>query len=63
MVSVADVDLQISWRGGHLDRAIRGEGAGSKKYFFSPPRASVWSKNEGEARAPRTPPLDPPLSL
>ena len=48
--------------GGHSDSAIRGE-AVSKKYFFSPLRASVWFKNKGEARAPQTPPLDPPLSL
>ena len=48
--------------GGHPDPAIRGE-AVSKKYIFPPLRASVWSKNKGEVRAPQTPPLDPPLSL
>ena len=48
--------------GGHSDPAIRGE-AVAKKYIFPPLRASVWSKNKGEARAPQTPSLDPPLSL
>ena len=48
--------------GGHSDPAIRGK-AVSKKYIFPPLRASVWSKKKGEARAPQTPLLDPPLSL
>ena len=48
--------------GGQPDPAIREE-AVAKKYIFPPLRASVWSKNKGEARAPQTPPLDPPLSL
>ena len=34
---------------------------GPGRFFFSALRASVWSKNKGEGRAPRAPPLDPPL--
>ena len=37
---------------GHPDPEIRG---GNSKNFF---RASVWSKNKVEARAPQAPPLD-----
>ena len=33
---VADPDLQIRGRPGHLDPEIRGGGAVSKKYFFGP---------------------------
>ena len=43
--------------GGSSNPEIR---EGLKKNFF---RASVWSKNKGEARAPQAPPLDPPLKL
>ena len=51
-------------RGGHPDPAIRGGGGGGGglRNIFSAPRASVWSKNKGEARAPRAPPLDPTLN-
>ena len=45
---------------GHPDLEIRGEPG--LKNFFSVLRASVWSKIRGE-RAPRAPPLDPPLEL
>ena len=38
----------------------RGGGGGLQRCFFSAHRASVWSKNKGR-RAPRAPPLDPPL--
>ena len=52
--------------GGHPDPAIRGggggEGGSGLRNIFSAPRASVWSKNKGEARAPRAPPLDPSLN-
>ena len=41
----------------HQDPEIRG---GTQKIFF---RASVWSKNKGEAWAPRAVPLDTPLKL
>ena len=46
--TVGDPDLQIrgGGRGGHPDPEI-----------FRP----VWSKNKGGGRAPRAPPLDPPL--
>ena len=57
---MADPDLQIrEGGGGHPDPEIRGGGAVSKK-FFSLLRVSFWSKNKG-GRAPRAPPLDPPL--
>ena len=58
---MADPDLQIreegggGEEGGHPDPEIRGAGTGLPKKFF------FWSKNKGEARAPRVPPLDPPL--
>ena len=49
------------WGGGsHPDSEIM-EGDRSQKQFFSALRASFWSKNKGEGRAPRPPPLDPPL--
>ena len=48
-----DPDLKIRGRGW-------GEGPVIKK-VFSVLRASVWSKNKGERRAPRATPLDPPL--
>ena len=44
---------------GHPDPEIRG--GQSPQFFFSVLRASFWSKNKGGARAPRAPPLDPPL--
>ena len=44
---------------GHPDPEIRG--GQSPQMFFSVLRASFWSKNKGGARAPRAPPLDPPL--
>ena len=44
--------------GGHPDSEVTG-GSGVKK-IFSDPRASFCSKNNG-GRAPRPPPLDPPL--
>ena len=43
--------------GGHPDPEIRGAGTGLQKKFF------FWSKNKGKARAPRVPPLDPPLFI
>ena len=46
-----ETDLEI--------REGRGGGAVSKK-IFSAPRASVWSKNKGGARAP---PLDLPQQM
>ena len=47
---------------GHPDPEIKW-GGGLKK-FCSALRASVWSKNKvGGGRAPRAPPLDPPLSV
>ena len=50
------------WGGGgsHPDSEIM-EGDRSQKQFFSALRASFWSKNKGEGRAPRSPPLDSPL--
>ena len=36
-------------------------GGQSPQIVFSALRASFWSKNNGGARAPRAPPLDPPL--
>ena len=57
---VADPELQIrggGGEGGDPDHEIRG---GGLKIFFQP---SIWSKNKGEGRAPRAPPLGPPLSL
>ena len=60
--AVADQDLQIKGGEGgrgHPDTEIIG-GARSQKNFFAL-RASVWFNNKGEARAPRIPPLDPPL--
>ena len=50
------------WGGGgsHPDSEIR-EGDRSQKQFFSAHWASFWSKNKGEGRAPRPPPLDSPL--
>ena len=58
-VAVADPDLQI--RGGpvHPDPEIR-RGGRRQKNLFSALWASFWSKNKG-GRAPRAPPLDPPL--
>ena len=54
---MADPDLQISGRGGgHPDPEIRGGGGGVLKKFFPALRASVWSKNKGEAA-----PLGPSL--
>ena len=50
---------------GHPDPAITGGGGGGGgglRNIFSAPRNSVWSKNKGEARAPRAPPLDPSLN-
>ena len=58
LIAVADSDLQISGDG-HPDPEIMG---GGLKNFFSTFQVSVWSKNNGEARGPRTPPLDPPLN-
>ena len=60
--TVKDPDLQIrrGAGGSHPDPEIRG-GSGLEKKFFSALRASVWSKTNGEARAPRTPTLGPPL--
>ena len=51
-------DLQIKGRGrgGYPDPDVRQGGVGGG------PRASDWSKNKGEARAPRAPPLDPSLN-
>ena len=47
--------------GRHPDPQIRG-GPGLQKKFFSAFRSSDWSENKGGgARAPRDPPLDPPL--
>ena len=43
----------------HPDPEIRG--GQSPQFFFSALRASFWWKNKGGARAPRAPPLDPPL--
>ena len=61
--SVAYPDLAGGGGGiGHPDPEMRGGGVVSKK-FFSALRASFWSKNKGGPRAPRAPPLDPPLAL
>ena len=60
--TVADLDLQI-WGGGgrrgsgHSDPEIKGE-AVSKKNFFGP---HFGRKIRKAGRAPRPPPLDPPL--
>ena len=59
LIAVADSDLRIRGVGGHPDPEIRG---GFLKIFFSTFQASVWSKNNGEARGPGAPPLDPPLN-
>ena len=54
---MADPDLQIrGGEGGHPDPKIRGA---VLKNFFSTFQASVWSKNNVEARAPGPLPLDP----
>ena len=58
LIAVADPDLQIRG-GGHPNPKIRG---GGLKKISSTLRASVWSKNNGEARAPQAFPLDPPLN-
>ena len=63
LIFVADPDLQIregggGW-GGNPDPEIIG---GGLKNFFSTFQASVWSKNNGEPRAPRAPLLDSPLN-
>ena len=50
-----DPDLEITGAGG----GGGGGGIVSLQKCFSAPWALVWSKNKG-ARAPRTPPLDPP---
>ena len=53
LIAVADPDLQIrgggGGEGGHPDPKIRGA---VLKNFFSTFQASVWSKNNGGARAP-----------
>ena len=61
--AVADQDIQIKWggEGGRSSRHWDNGGGPSLKKFFSAPRASVWFKNKGGARAPRAPPLDPLL--
>ena len=56
---MADPDLQIRRGGGHPHAEITG-GGGSQKKLPSALRVSVWSKNK-RGRAPRGPPLDPPL--
>ena len=58
---MADPDLAMGgggWGEGHPDPEMRGEGRSGL-------RASFWSKNKvgGGGRAPRAPPLDPPLKL
>ena len=56
---MADPDLEMGGGGGegHPDPEMRGEGRSGL-------RASFWSKNKvGGGRAPRVPPLDPPLKL
>ena len=46
----------------HVCVSVKGAWGGrGTKTFFSAPRASVWSKNKGGGRAPRAPPLDPPV--
>ena len=54
--AVADPDLQIRGRGGHLNHEIRG-GTVLKKFQFGP--KIRWGKGGG--RAPRDPPLEPPI--
>ena len=60
LTAMADPDLQIRGGGGHPDPEITG--GGLQKDFFFALRASFWSKNKGGPGAPRTPPLDSPLS-
>ena len=57
LIAVADSDLQIrGGGGGHPDPEIRGA---VLKIFVLTFRVSVWSKTNGEARAPS---LDPALT-
>ena len=61
---VPDLDLEI-WRGGGgVGRSYRPcdkrRGVGGLQIIFSTLRALLWSKNTG-GRAPRAPPLDPPM--
>ena len=53
--SVADPDPQIRWWGGG------GGGSGLKKNFFRPCGPQFGGLKVREGRAPRPPPLDPPL--
>lgn len=52
---MADSDLERGGEG-HPDPEMRGEGRSGL-------RASFWSKTKVGGRAPRDPPLDPPLKL
>ena len=64
MFTVPDPDLERGGgEGSHLEPYVRGRGGGgwTPPQIFSTLRASVWSKNKGEVRGPRDPPLDPPL--
>ena len=64
---MADADREIrGWGGGGGRGGDRGVGGGgawewSPKKFISALRASVWSRNKGDPRAPAG--LDPPLHL
>ena len=60
--SVADPDLQIRRGGGHPDPEIRRGDPGYKKNFFGS-SGLILIEKLGGTRAPRAPPLDPPLPL
>ena len=59
--TVADPHLQIRGGGGHPDPELRGWPS-LKKSFFWPFGPQFGPKITGGPRAPRAPPVDPPLS-
>ena len=56
LITVPNPDLDIRGKGGEGDRGW------SLKKKLGGLRVSVWSKNKGEGRTPRAPPLEPPLA-